>query len=695
MQHDPNSVLGRIEVARKPFNDWVTRAEKIIDIYRAKRGGDDYDSSDSGNSFNSLYSNIAALQPALFTRAPSAVASRRHRDRDAIGRVAAEIITRAVNQEIERNGMQRAMEQVVLDVLLVGRGVPWVRYEADKRKDGTYTNQRTAIDHVNFRDFAHSPARTWADVERNGWVARRVTLSRAEGRERFGGDFAHVALTLRDRGGKPSESGGGELKYAEVWEMWRKSDRKQIFAARGAKGTEGNPDVLEMRDDPYGLMGFFPCPRPAFATLTSEDLIPAPDYEQYRKQAEELDRISVRIEKLTGMLKLVGFYDSSVANLTELLESQDGTMLPVDNLSDIQVGTPGKLDGVARFIPVSEIAGVLLNLYEARNQAKQVLDEISGVSDLVRGAGDPREKATSAKIKSNFITSRLEHRRRQLEECTRDVVRIQTEMQVELFPEDMLREQSGYDLLDEVQGLRVQYEQQVQEHQQAATAYQQAMAQPPRPGPDGQPPQPPQPPGPPPEDPVEQLWGEVTKLVRDDKMRSIRVDIESGTTTEQSDIHSKTERSEMLTAVGDFIANVVPAAQAMPELAPITADLLSYVMRTYRVGRSLESSVEEFAQKLRQQAQEAAQQPPPEEQPPPVDEHNQALAGRVQQQAQIDAQAAGPEIQKKQAEAAKAQAEATRAQAEGAKAAAGARKAGAEAAVAEQQAVTPPPIQGV
>ena len=65
-----------------------------------------------------------------------------------------------------------------------GSGVPWVRFEADTTEDSV-TDERTFIDYVHWDDFAHSPERTWADVERRGWVARRISMTRAEGKARF------------------------------------------------------------------------------------------------------------------------------------------------------------------------------------------------------------------------------------------------------------------------------------------------------------------------------------------------------------------------------------------------------------------------------------------------------------------------------------------------------------------------------
>ena len=183
-----------------------------------------------------LWSNIQTQKPAIFSRIPQVVAARRHKDRDPIGRVCAEVIQRGANEELERNGFKAAMDRVTLDVLLPGRGVPWVRFESEPmpdmpvekvdREDGTsgymdedgeehdetegrmrqgkdgmmlerdgVMNERIMVDYVHWDDFAHAQERTWQDVMRNGWVARRVAMTKAEGVKRFGRQFESVALT--------------------------------------------------------------------------------------------------------------------------------------------------------------------------------------------------------------------------------------------------------------------------------------------------------------------------------------------------------------------------------------------------------------------------------------------------------------------------------------------------------------------
>ena len=175
-------------------------------------------------------------------------------------------------------------------------------------------------------------------------------------------------------------------------------------------------DVLESKDPQYDLVGFFPCPRPAYGTLTNEDLMPVPDPLQYIRLAEELDEISWRIRNLTKALEFKGVYDASAEGLGRLLEpGQDGKMVGVSNFSALvgkSAAAGGGLNGVVQFLPMNEVAQTLLNLYQARDQAKQTVYEISGISDIVRGQVDPREKASQSKIKASFATQRLDQRRR-------------------------------------------------------------------------------------------------------------------------------------------------------------------------------------------------------------------------------------------------------------------------------------------
>ena len=598
--------LDKLERYDKASRDWRDKAKKIVDRYRLERSRAQNSSQSSSSrlpTFNILWSNVQTLKPSLFSQTPQIIAERRHRDKDPIGRISSEVMQRASNEEIERNGFKDSMDAVVLDVLLAARGVPWVRFEADQLPDGGMTNERTVVDYIHWDDFSHSPERNWADVERRGWVSRRTALTKKEGRDRFGAKFSEVSMTMTSRTSETisqKERDGSKDRYGEVWEIWDAVSRKRIFVAKGLS------DVLEETDDPFKLEKFFPCPRPAYGTLTNEDLFPIPDYLQYEDLAEELDTISWRIRKLTEALRLVGIYDASAEGLGRVLDpGQDGRMVPVSNFAALigkssQAG--GGLNGVVQWLPMDHVIETLLGLYQAREQAKDILYEVSGISDIVRGQVDPREKATQSKIKANFASQRLDQRRRAVERTARDCARIQVEIMMELYSPATIREQSGFDFMSEIEGL--------DEFQR------------------------------------EQVWNQISELLQTDKARGFRVDVETDSTVEMDAGQTQEARTEFLQSAGNFLNNILPVMLQEPELTPVVGEMLLFTLRGYRAGRTLENAFEEVVQsmnqKLEQQKQAEAQQ---QQQGPPPDPKAEAEAAKLQQQMQMEGQKGQAQLQ--------------------------------------------------
>ena len=112
--------LGVIHSYDNEFKKWAERSTKIIRRYR------DDTRSASGNEtakFNILWSNVQTLVPAVYARMPKASVSRRFSDNDPVGRVAALLIERALDYEIEHySDFRSSMKNAVEDRFLGGRG---------------------------------------------------------------------------------------------------------------------------------------------------------------------------------------------------------------------------------------------------------------------------------------------------------------------------------------------------------------------------------------------------------------------------------------------------------------------------------------------------------------------------------------------------------------------------------------------
>ena len=239
-------------------------------------------------------------------------------------------------------------------------------------------------------------------------------------------------------------------------------------------------------------------------------------------------------------------------------------MIAVSNFSanigkSVQAG--GGLNGVVQFLPMDQVIETLLGLYQARKQAKDTLYEVSGISDIVRGQVDPREKATQSKIKAQFSSQRLDQRRRSVERTARDVSRIQVEIMTELYSPMTIREQSGFDFMSELEGV---------------------------------------------EDPriKEQMWNQVSELLQTDKARGFRVDVETDSTVEMDAGQTQESRTEFLQSAGNFLNNILPVMQAVPELIPVSGEMLLFTLRGYRAGRTLESAFEEAVQSMNQKLEQ-------------------------------------------------------------------------------------------
>ena len=101
------------------FAKWTARTKKIIKRYRDDTRGQTLTES---AKFNILWSNVQTLIPAVFAKLPKADVSRRFGDNDQVGRVASQLLERAIDFEIEHyHDFRNTMRYCVEDRFLGGR----------------------------------------------------------------------------------------------------------------------------------------------------------------------------------------------------------------------------------------------------------------------------------------------------------------------------------------------------------------------------------------------------------------------------------------------------------------------------------------------------------------------------------------------------------------------------------------------
>lgn len=465
--------MTQIKIYDSAVKGWNDNVKKIFDRYRNKAVIDNHD---HGKRYSLLWSTIQTEQPALFTNIPVPVVERRWKDNDDIlAQVASEILNRALVYTLDEAEFKPAVEASVFDYLMAGRGQIWLRKEVDQgdeipppdtgEVDGDpdqpsegndvgdetngdeqpvreITDERLCIDAVAWSDFGYNLGRNWKEVT---IVWRRLYMSRDQLVARFGKDIGNkVDLDYEPTTTNPNKSGDENphlYKLATVYELWDKTTRKAIWIAVGYKD-----EPLDQKDDPLRLKLFFPCPRPIFSSTDTTSLIPLPDFDMWRDQANEVDILTGRLNRLIQACQVRGVYDARFDQIARLFEDGLETdLIPVDNWADFS--TAGGLEGAMSFAPLQEIIEAIGQLYNAREQAKKDAAEISGVADIMRGQNTgPEKSATEARISGQYGTLRLQDRQGEIQRFCRDIVRMMGELIANSFTPETLQAMTGYQL---------------------------------------------------------------------------------------------------------------------------------------------------------------------------------------------------------------------------------------------------------
>ena len=602
MEHEYQDWYNTIGQYERTFKEWEGRADKIVKRYR-----DDSRTRNNPNAkFNILWSNVQTITPAIFARLPRPDVSRRFRDNDPIGRVASMMLERALDYEITHYGdYKSAMNQSVNDRLLGGRGTSWVRYEphivgseADgmdmpedgleitedideaETEGGMYREDQERIeyecapvDYVHWRDFGLTVARTWEEVTA---VWRKVYLGRPALVERFGEELGgRIPLDTKPETSKSfSEKMGEGAKEACIYEIWDKTSGEVIWLSKSMG------EILDTRADPLKLENFWPCPKPLFSTLTTDSLVPIPDFVLYQDQARQLDTLADRIDGFIQALKVRGVYDASEPSLARLFsEGENNSLLPVKNWNAF--AEKQGMQGAINLVDIAPIASALTMSYQAMEQVKGQIYEIMGIADIQRGQTDPNETLGAQVIKSNNAAGRLKTMQHSVVDFATELLSIKAQIICNHFTDDTIVKISGAMQLSDTDKQYIQP----------------ALA-----------------------------------LLRDESAKNFRIEVTSDSMIFQDEMQEKQDRMEFLSAIGGFMQQVIPAAQAVPEMTPMLMEMVKFAVTAFKAGKGLEGIIDETADKFREQAKAQEGQPKP---PTP---EQQKLQGQMQlEQAKLQA----------------------------------------------------------
>lgn len=676
---------------------WFKRGNMVVKRYRDERNRID---EEGQRRMNLLWSNVKVMKPAIYSKCPIPIVDRKFLDKDPTGRLSSQILERSVKNELDSNGFHEGMNAAVMDMLLPGRGELWVRYEPkigqgpslpsntingvedplydigeetgdtdltdlDETEEKLETTgeqviaEKAIVDYVDWRDFYLFPpkARTWAEVQA---VGKKTYISKKQAIERFGDKIGKSLKpdTTPFGSGDPQRLTYSDTsifqdineRSIEIYEIWNKSDERVYWISSGYEY------LCDVMDDPLELTGFFPVPPPLSSTMTNDTLIPIPDYIEWQDQAIQIDELTQRLSMLSKACKVAGVYSAANPQISRIFnESVENELIPVDQWA--MFAESGGLKGAIDFIPIDQIQTCIETLQKVRQQAMVDLDQITGLSDVMRGTSDSRETLGGLRLKNNNAGTRLSENQEEVAKFARNVIRLVSEVVCKHFSDETIIESSGILYEDALQPDTLMREWETEhkpaspnqhqmppqampnQHQMPPGMPPQAPQQPaqpqiappqpaqpqnnvvPFPGTPGQPQQPPpqQPPTPlipqeqPPSPEILALM-KVTKaidLLRKDVTRNYRIDIETDSTIYGDKYQERQDATEFVTALGGFFKQFESVGQAEPASLPLLAKTLQWAVRKYRTGRDLEAEIDNFVDLMTKKAKQLAENPPP------------------------------------------------------------------------------------
>lgn len=586
--------LKHIERAKDDEEDWRKDANEAIATYEGR------EVDKKRIHFNILHSNIETVVPALYNSTPSPDVRRRFGDKDPIGKICVDVIERGVSFSVDQYDFDGAMTEAVKDYALVGRGWARNRYEPTMRPmmgpdgqpvmgdDGQPVQevvyQQISCEHVTWNRWGHAPAERWEKVN---WVYFEHDLTYDDlltiGVDEERAEQLTYDDTKDGKQDKPDKT-AGIFKTIKAFEIWDKRKARVLFVTEQDKTAP----LAEM-GDPLKLPGFFPGPKPLIFTRERGAIRPVCPYKIYAPLVEELESITKRISALVKQLRVRGLIAGKLLADFELLKlCEDGHYEPAgdDALVFAQQG------GLEKFIahwPLEPTVIALKELYVQREQIKQTIYEVSGVSDILRGATDPNETLGAQQLKAQWGGQRVQVRQKDVAEFARDLFRQKAALLCTHFEPPVLSAMTQIDVTPEVM-----------------------------------------------------------QLLRSDAMRAYRIDIESDSTVRADMSRSQGEMNLFLQGTAQYAQAMAGIIQTVPAAMPVMVEVYTAFARKFKLGKQAEDALEQLSQGVQQQQQQP-QGPSPEEQKAEADAKARADEMAMKREGhQLDMQGKTMDLQIKQ-----------------------------------------------
>jgi hypothetical protein len=438
---------------------------------------------------------------------------------------------------------------------------------------GAVVSKHITWEPVIWDDFRLGPAKRWQDTP---WIAFHWVFTRDE-LEGLNPELASKVNLDATVEGQPDKDAltPDTFKRANVWEIWDRSKRKIYWLA---ESYDQGP--LKIEDDPYKLLGFFPIPKPRLAIETTDTQVPICPFMVWQAQQAEMNSLTRRIGALINAIKFRGIYDGAFENAVKAMKNLDeGEMAPAPDAARALV--QGDIEKAFWLMPIEQAVATLKQLYESREMCKQVIYELTGVADILRGSTKASETLGAQELKAQWGSLRLQSAQQDIQLHARDLMRMTADLMAEHFTPEELEAMTGI-----------------------------------------------------------ALTPEQVKLLKTDISREFNIDIETDGTI-KADLGKQQENvGGFVQGLGSYFEAVGPAVQAGYMTPPEAVGLARTFARNFKLGRQADHILDEWQKRLDAKAKEPPQPPPVDPQIEIDAQKAEAEAMERQERLKLDAQEA-------------------------------------------------------
>jgi hypothetical protein len=535
--------LRRIKNEERDHKDFRDRGKEISDVYEDDIGGKQL-------YVPLLWSVVQVEHSGIYSSQPVPDIRPNNDDNNPIFEDAAQVLDRGIGYYADQQSFDACMHRAVDDFLVRGLGIPRLKVESEiveqegapvmtpgppimtpmgpqpgppvpqpGEMEKAVGNQSMRWSYTPWNRFGWEPCNSWDDCD---FIYFRHPMTQAQCKKRFG---QTVKGSKNDGVTSHSKEEDKIPPTVDIYEVWDRDQRKVLFLAKG----ESKP--LEVNDDPLGLTDFYPCPPPMMSNIAADELVPQADYDFIEPYDVELNKLQGRRMALLDQLKASGVYDEGLPELSDILELDDGQMKPIPNLLSRLQGHG--FDNSMFFLPLEEKIRVIDQLTQQIAFVKAQVDEILGISDIVRGVSNAKEGVGTQELKGRWVGIRLSRKRDVVQFTIREMFRLMAQVLANIYTDENLTRLTQLEINEQVTG-----------------------------------------------------------LLRNDLMMDFAIDIETESTVAKDEFQERASRQEMLGSLGAYTQSVLPAVQQGLMPADVSSAVLRAALAPYtKYDKSLDEAM--------------------------------------------------------------------------------------------------------